>query len=788
MLVQEVISKLQKEKQQRVPSRFHCRAIMVDNILQYNQLITLLKTIPEIIIFPIDELFSGTDVMPDYERMCQKEYKDKWFILPGVSEYLRLFHISEEQSQRFGSLWHYQFDANSLGRIIIPLWGCKNIWFDSALNLNTDERQNEDYFDCGTNDSDNEQMLRLKVLSSDFDQYIEQLEKKHDIVFHGIKEWYSFWYNPQVFDEEMLLVTKRFKSVRISEGNIAIHVVGDKFTFIKENLANADKLDKDLCGGEALDYLFSPSLSGESLDEAIFHALNVNEIKSVDVMSRWNTFSDGQRQLVLLWYKLHPDKTYLSHCVSLTLEFSEFSKHLLMDVFNTRLNHPEWVEEARMIVDSAQLIRTDEYYKTLDEIPSFEERIEYLTAKDSRERIYLLHVVGEWLRTEREAVFQSNRLKEIYPELLAYLRDDYQDERLKAYFDKYKKYKLSNTLPENDDLYFEGIDTDEYDYRYPVINNEIDDNSIILWIDALGAEWLPLLNWKIRKSCMGKVSRVCVAQSQLPSETRFNDQWNQMSLPYQKLDKLDKLAHKGVIDDKDYYACVEEQIQFICKIVDKINKLLEKYNCVILTGDHGTSRLAARFFHKTSSVPAPSNASVGSHGRFCKLNKEPEYNSSMQRLVKLGDDFYLVFSNYYHYPHSGFAAGAEDDIPIYGEIHGGATPEEMLVPVIAIKSNKELVLEGKWMFDNNTVKVSNKRIKCQIQFSKPVSSVHAQIGPIIADECQPSSLPSKDWTLVFSGMQIFRSEKIEITVVADGKMINMEKVTVIPALGGNDPF
>ena len=65
MTIQEVIGKLQVEKQNRLPARFHCRAIMVRTIEQYSRLLEELKNLGDISMVPIDTLFSGADVMPN---------------------------------------------------------------------------------------------------------------------------------------------------------------------------------------------------------------------------------------------------------------------------------------------------------------------------------------------------------------------------------------------------------------------------------------------------------------------------------------------------------------------------------------------------------------------------------------------------------------------------------------------------------------------------------------------------------------------------------------------------
>ena len=108
MTVDQVIDTLKLEKQQRVPSRFPCRAIMVGNIAEYCDLLEKLKTIPNVEVVPSDVLFSSADVLPAYDSLMDSQYKDKWLILPGVSEYLRLFSRGETQRQRLqssGVIW-----------------------------------------------------------------------------------------------------------------------------------------------------------------------------------------------------------------------------------------------------------------------------------------------------------------------------------------------------------------------------------------------------------------------------------------------------------------------------------------------------------------------------------------------------------------------------------------------------------------------------------------------------------------------------------------------------------
>lgn len=787
MTIQEVIGKLQVEKQNRLPARFHCRAIMVRTIEQYSRLLEELKNLGDISMVPIDTLFSGADVMPNYESLTGKEYQDKWLILPGVSEYLRLFHASEETAQRFGSLWHFQSDASTVGRILIPLWGCETLWYDRALRLCDDERQKEYIFDCCENGKP--QKMNIQVLSGEFEQYMAELETSHGYASYGLKEWYSFWYEPHPGIVDHLILTKRFKNIKPTDGDVQIHVVRDMLSFIRENLLSGTLLTENSCPKEAQECLFPFALKGESVEHAILAALNTRVFRPLDLMGRWETLSRGQKQLVLLWYALHPDDSYLGFCVGLSKGIEDLPRHILTAIFQARSEHPEWIAGSQALIAAMSIARNDEYFAQLDKIPSFEDRLDYLTGSSARERTYILRLVGQWLKADQDAVFQSQKLQEIYPALAAYLSDSYPDEALKLYFRKYKICKLSNTLPVDEEAYFAGLETDSYEYRYPALCEEASANeTFVLWIDALGIEWLPALKWTLEASGEGILTSVKVTQALLPSETRYNELWKQMSLPYEKYDKLDKLAHKGVVDDKDYYACVEEQLCFVASIAGIVDKLLKQYARVLITGDHGTSRLAARFFHKRDALPLPARAETGSHGRFCLLLEDCHPIATIQKEATDPDgNRYLVFSNYDHYPQPGFAAGADDDVPVYGEIHGGASPEEMLVPVFAVSSRHGIPLTAKWNMPGNSVKISNKRAKCRLQFSRPVSSVQAAIGEAKA-ECVAAPLPSKDWVITFGGLKIDRPAQFAVSLQADGALVPVDPIEIKPALGGDDPF
>lgn len=784
MTIDQVYERLYEEKTNAdlSSSRFPFRVIMVKNIARYCELLKKLIQLPNVNVVPSNELFSGNDIMPRYENLKRSQYDSKWVVLAGVSEYLRLFGRNEAITQRLKKLLSYRAPASSVGRIIIPLWDCEALWFDSTVHLMDDERLRDYYYEC-IDETDYEQKLTVNVFSDQFRQYKTQLTGSDTLVFGNLKEWYEYWTDPKPDLTEYVLITARTHLMYPINGAVSIHIVNDKFSYLKENLSDGQLLTVENCSIDAQNVLFTEITENSSVDTVILSCLNVGAFSSMDIMGKWNTLERGRKDLIRLWYSLHPDNTYLCHCVVCANDITEIENLILHEIIHMSNVPSKWIVESRDLVSVMKLERDDEYFRVLDSIPEYDKRLNYLSGTSSKEKVYILKTVGGWLNQNKINVYQNDKLKAIYPELCGYLSNEGYDDELAKYFESYKIYKLSNTLPTDEEMHFLGIKTESYDYRYTLLSSKLTDQTVVLWIDALGAEWLPLLVTMLKARKDGKVIYSFIGQANLPTETKYNMQWESMEVPYMKLNYLDKLAHKGLSykDIDDYYSCIEEQITFITKTISsKITELLGKYQRIIITGDHGTSRLAARFFHKKDGVPVSKNTKVFSHGRYGQINTEPLVMMQTQKLVS--DDIgqqYIVFTNYDHFVKSGFAAGVDDDNVVYGEVHGGATPEEMLVPIIVYDSSKSIPLEAEW--ENRIVKICRRKVRAVVKFNRPVQSVQAKIKTLTASVTH--SVDFKKWILEFNGIS---DDAYNVDIVADGKMILIEKIIVKSALGSGD--
>ena len=779
MTIDQVIRNLNEEKMNNISSRFPCRAIMVQSLNEYIELISRLHNDLNINIVPSDTLFSGSDVMPRYENLTSPIYASSWMILPGVSEYLRLFWKNESDTQRFAKLWSHQSPASSTGRIIIPLWGCVPQWYDQSLHLTDDIRQKDFYYSCVCSDEIAHQM-NIVVFADSFIKYEKKLSSglyRNCSVYCGLKSWYDYWTNPSASHNYLALMTARFRYVQAVGGSITVKVIRDILDFIKENLFGGDILTPENCPSEAQEYLFDKALCGGTLDAAILSCLNIGNFSTLDVMGRWNLLSKGQKQLVCLWCQLHSDNSYLCHCILGSKDLNDIENRILHEIFLSNHYHSDWIAESQDLINSMKLQRDDDYYEELDKLSDYNERILYLTSETEKERVYLLRMVGLWMREDADEVLKNEKLKQLFPAMEAYLDGEVYDIDLRRYMGLYKTYKLSNTLPVDEKTYFSNIQIDTYDYRYAALSQALSDECIVLWVDAMGVEWMPLLLWALNNSTVGSVKMSMIGQADLPAETAFNLQWKKMNVPYKKLDKLDKLAHKGIVDDPNYYSCVEEQIAFIVNLSKKAEELFKDYNRVIITGDHGASRLAARFFHNREGIPIQKDWKALNHGRYALVPSFPSTKLDTQICAKdENGNNYLVISNYDHFVQSGFAAGSDDDVPIYGEVHGGATPEEALVPIIVFDSNKPIPIRASWK--RNKVKIKNKMVKAILVFNQTVKKLEVKIGANNANTIP--SQDGKEWTVLFSGI---KEGQYKVNVVADNSFTAIEDLQVLSALG-----
>lgn len=303
------------------------------------------------------------------------------------------------------------------------------------------------------------------------------------------------------------------------------------------------------------------------------------------------------------------------------------------------------------------------------------DRIYYLTDNTEDERFSIIReIVGTGCIPAELPV--------IYPALAKYLAEYAFNcknaDVLTPYFSHYKKQKIMNIvdpdfrshvidLATDGNRIYTGLDT-----RNLLVEKLDNGKAELYWIDALGVEYLAYIQAAAKD--LGLHISVQIGRAVLPTLTCWNkdfyDSWKGRK---EQTKKLDNIKHEG--EQNFNYDSEKLPIHLAAelKIIDDAlawakNELVQsRASMVVITSDHGASRLAVT----NNVVNKWKMTTNGEHsGRCCPKNEVDEKPDTAT-----DEHGFWVLANY-----DRFQGGRLSSM----EVHGGASLEEVLVPVIQV--------------------------------------------------------------------------------------------------------
>ena len=681
MTISEIVEKISREK--LIPGRFPSRLIFVRNFDDYMALVNELRTVCDDVIDIAQ--FAKDDMIPRCREFKKSltNYEGQQLLLLSFGEYLRICIKREvdRQSSYFPDIWEQKQAESSITKYIIPIFGSKEL-YDRIMPV-ADERQQRYIWEINSTKRDTE--YGLTIYSPEFAEAVT-------VDAENFQQWLENWTQHFATKERQnfTLRTSLYRYAETMYGDVNVSIIREPFSYAVSLVTDGERLEKGCARDELWKFIANSIVRGQPLEATIRHIFNVGHtFDPVAVFARYSEMSTIERDLILLWYKLYPAEDYCTFALSNISMTSEISVSLRDSIFALPNMSDDFIEQRSAVLKVFEVEYDEGYFAKLGEISSLEIRLKILTCKAPPERAYAIKTVSDLFRAGADINAVARLVRTSFPELSEYIMPSLKkDEDVGLYFDWYRKSKIINRP--NTDIPCV-IDFDEIDSRNKVIQQNQSDNCKLFWVDGLGVEWLPVLMYRLQFLDVDNNSVVRIAKSKLPSETIFNHEWTGED---EKWDALDKLAHKGIPDDKNYFSCMAQQFEIIGKIVRRISELLMNYDRVILTSDHGSSRLAALSFHDVMNfaIEPPKNATVRSFGRYVEL-KDTCFlaMTEFMELVEYGEKRYVVMKTYEHFKQSGNVAGGNtDENAVAGEVHGGMTPEEHLVPVIVIMRKKML--------------------------------------------------------------------------------------------------
>lgn len=383
----------------------------------------------------------------------------------------------------------------------------------------------------------------------------------------------------------------------------------------------------------------------------------------------WRTF---------LKFKLgYTDDEYLKYVIDMSTSYDVYKKQIifaLLDFMVSDNNFWKMYGARKALLKNARNSDVAEYIaetKVKDD-----KRIYYLTDNSS---------------AERQAIIESldgmnsipNEIKDIYPALHEYLNDftfvGVKGKLFTDYFSDYKRLKLTNRITSefHEQVLNLAIDGNRpYNSlrtRGEVLDSLSKANTALYWIDALGVEYLGYI--QSRANSLGLKITVHVVRANLPTITSLNsDFYASWEGKKTQTKHLDKIKHEG--EHNFNYQIVKtpihlsEELHIINNVLEWVKtKLLEKkFGKFLIVSDHGASRLAV-INEKESKWEM---ATRGQHsGRCC-----PCSDADVRTEYATQENGFWVLANY-----DRFKGGRKASV----EVHGGATLEEVVIPIIEVE-------------------------------------------------------------------------------------------------------
>lgn len=362
----------------------------------------------------------------------------------------------------------------------------------------------------------------------------------------------------------------------------------------------------------------------------------------------------------ILWtkiFEIEPSNSYFNERKS------------LLDYIHNTLLYPCFTIEKKLIKYLNNINNSD--FKTQEK---------YLTGMTFLEKLHIINQVSNSL----EYRYQIESLKTIYPDLYGYLAWDFHldDEELdwiSTYFKEYCFSKFSNTPSPRLIELLHNVNKDEstfYDWYYKLGQYPDLDDTEVIWIDGLGAEWTSLLIHLINehgKAFNYSIIKKSIVRVNLPSITSINRHSNATHIQL-----LDQYIHTE--STYSHPKNLIEQIELLKKIIMKEILSSDKKK-VSIVSDHGFTFLAQK-----------------KYGNFKKFRMETSNHDGRcmwtEKNLKSSTDF-LFYVNKSKDAKNGnclisLKYTSMNNTP-YREVHGGATPEEILVPFIVIEKKHDAI-------------------------------------------------------------------------------------------------
>lgn len=667
--VDELLQALKDER--TIPDRFPVRFILVDEIAAWQELLHRIKTFVDMII-KLSDLCSGRDVLPnvdDLTSLLRLDRENNILVLP-MGEFLRLHEGTPSYLADLAAIE----EVGTRRRIYVPIFDAAELFFLAMEKIGRfGDGESCKYYTLRSGGSKRQNVARVIIMPDTVD--VSALEED---VCNGLQTYFRLWETGG--KERILLKTQFAPFLKDVYGSFSLSVLKNSFEVLMHYLPSPTVLNKEDGTGNQWGELLRNLRNGETLHDVLRRVFKVMALDTALLLPGWRKYNPFQRWLLWMWCRFDLRSGYLHYVFSRNKSLSTLEEDIVNGVFQmpemTVETELAWLRERKKTIQDLGLFNMPaSFWQNANSLTDPLAMLKVLTGISHEERRKAVIAVSKMLEAGLPLEQWLVYLEIAYPELAWYLDNVLvSDDVLHRYFREYCRAKLMDTVTKDIVELARNAcgNGSHYLWKMPVRKNVLDQlkpkSGKVYWVDGLGVEWMGLITGLIRNRYPDVVVDYQVTRANLPSTTAFNRGWED-DLNYLEFKGLDELIHSYTCEYPDY---IIKEIETVERIVQEAVTTLTDTGSLIITADHGASRLAA--IHEEESIPLPCGAVAEKLGRYCVYSDAYDVAAEYEECLPYEDK--LVFAT-----HRRFKMGGN----VQGEIHGGATLEEALVPVILLR-------------------------------------------------------------------------------------------------------
>ena len=695
--VADLLEEIKKDSQSTavLNRRYAVRFIMLDNFNMYQDFIKEM-TRSDIQIFNLEQLVDDNDkdgwITTDTLVDAIKNLHGKVVVSP-FSEIVRFYKDNKFKALFEGISLFESEDTNT--RIYIPLIGLKHR-FENFLNTfsRIEESQPVWAVCCAK-----AQPVEIYLVPNNFPcpNSINCL--------NNVYEWLVFW-KTHAPTERILCSSETLNthSKYAQPDNIFdFRTIKNAFEFITQFLnIQIDieyKANDEYFWIQLLSLIDCKKCSAFSFKAFVEEHFNVRQLSIQNLLNKWASPDTTEFDCWLLkhyYLQFIADNEYLNGIILDCVDYSALRlfREIALSIFVDTNSRSQIIERNTLLN-----LFSNQYKLPESDLSEMKEQILKIEKSDIDKAISLCSgrfdfekelFIG-WYKVGKLSL---SELQSRYSDFATYMYDLKLDSWANTYIQAYKKAKIEDKYTDeikrmmadknaNENSFYEWYNSNEFELSKELLAKEKTDK-VVYWIDGLGIEYLSLIKEIISKSNF-QIEKLKIAKTGIPSSTdnnKFED--------VVKIDALDNYIHNNLY----------QYPQTICKeieiVKDIFNNILTQSNeiTIIIVSDHGLTALSRLADSKKYATKA-------SHeGRFIELD-----NSEF-----IEDSDYIRYSNNGVNYKVALTHASLNTKPVR-EVHGGCTPEEILVPFIVISNKKS----GETLVKNTITKQQTESVVSNTQ-------------------------------------------------------------------------